>query len=331
MSALTKLKNRRREKSGPKITRRQAAGFWGNLCYDIKHNPFLLLLCLPAVVFFLIFDYSPLVYLVAAFKKYSTVKGLWGSDWVGFKNFKAFFGSTAFFRVTFNTIFLNFLFIATNMVVSIFTAIALSEITAKKFKKITQSIVILPHFLSWAIVAMIFETVLRTDNGLINQILVGLGFEKINFYQNADVWPGLLVALNTWKGAGYGSIVYLATIAGLDQEMYEAARVDGATRGQCIRYLTLPLLKNTAIMLFILKIGGLFGGNFSMIYTLIGNNSLLFRTTDVINTYTYRMLIESNNIGQSSAIGLWQSVMGVFMVMTTNAIAKKADNESALF
>jgi len=217
------------------------------------------------------------------------------------------------------------------MAVSIFIAIALSEITAKKFKKVTQSVVILPHFLSWAVVAMIFETVLRTDNGLINQILVGLGFEKINFYQNADVWPGLLVALNIWKGAGYGSIVYLATIAGLDQEMFEAARVDGATRGQCIRYLTLPLLKNTAIMLFILNIGGLFAGNFAMIYTLIGNNSMLFRTTDVINTYTYRMLIESNNIGQSSAISLWQSIMGVIMVMTTNAIAKKADSESALF
>lgn len=297
----------------------------------MKHNPFLLLLCLPAVVFFVVFDYSPLVYLIAAFKKYSTVKGLWGSDWVGFKNFEAFFGSTSFLRVTANTVFLNILFITTSMAVSIFIAIALSEITAKKFKKVTQSVVILPHFLSWAVVAMIFETVLRTDNGLINQILVGLGFEKINFYQNADVWPGLLVALNIWKGAGYGSIVYLATIAGLDQEMFEAARVDGATRGQCIRYLTLPLLKNTAIMLFILNIGGLFAGNFGMIYTLIGNNSMLFRTTDVINTYTYRMLIESNNIGQSSAISLWQSIMGVIMVMTTNAIAKKADSESALF
>ena len=322
MSALTKVKT----KSRP----RQKTGFWGNIWYDIKHNPFLLLLCLPAIVFFAVFSYSPLVYLLTSFKKFSVLNGLWGSEWVGLGNFKAFFGSDAFTDVTINTVVLNIFFITTSMVVSIFIAIALSEITAKRFKKVTQSVVILPHFLSWAVVAMIFETMLRTD-GLVNQILVALGFEKINFYQTADVWPAILVFLNIWKGAGYGSIVYLATIAGLDQEMFEAARVDGATRGQCIRYLTLPLLKNTAVMLFILNIGGLFAGNFGMIYTLVGNNSMLFKTTDVINTYTYRMLMESNNIGQSSAISLWQSIMGVVMVMTTNAIAKKTDSESALF
>jgi len=302
-----------------------------NIAYDIKHNPYLCLLCIPAIIWYCVFCYTPLVYLVAAFKKYSAVKGLWGSDWVGLKNFEAFFGSNAFLRVTVNTVYLNVLFIGSTMIMSIAIAIALSEVGNKLFKRTTQSIVILPHFLSWAVVALLCEALLRTQNGFINNILVSLGQERINFQQTASVWPTVFVCLRIWKGAGYGSIVYLATIAGLDQEMYEAARVDGATRGQCIRHLTLPLLKTTAIMLGIMNVGKIFNGDFGMIFNLIGNNSLLYRTTDVIDTYVYRMLMESSNVGQSSAVSLWQSVMGLVIVMCTNAVTKKLDPDSAMF
>lgn len=208
---------------------------------------------------------------------------------------------------------------------------ALSEVSGKWFKKITQSVVILPHFISWTVVALLCEALLKTNNGFINNILATLGFERINFYQNADVWPALLTFLKVWQGAGYGSIVYLATITGLDQEMYEAARVDGATRGKCIRYLTLPLLKSTAVMLFIMSIGKIFNGDFGMIYNLVLNNTMLYRTTDVIDTYVYRMLVESSNIGQSSAVSLYQSIMGLVIVLGTNALTKKLDPDSALF
>ena len=301
------------------------------IAYDIRHNPYLCLLCIPAILWFCIFAYSPLVYLLTAFQRYRPTEGLWGSEFIGLMNFKAFFGSDAFFQVTFNTIFLNALFIITSMIVSILIAIALSEINGRLFKKVTQSIVILPHFISWTVIALLCEALLKTQNGFINNILVSLGLEKINFYQNADVWPALLVFLRIWQGAGYGSIVYLATIAGLDQEMFEAARVDGATRGQCIRYLTLPLLKSTAVMLFIMNVGKIFNGDFGMIYNLVGNNSLLYRTTDVIDTYVYRMLVESTNIGQSAAVSFYQSVMGFIIVMATNALTKKLDPDSALF
>ena len=205
-------------------------GIIKNLLYDIRYNPYLCLLALPAVIWFCVFSYAPLVYLIASFKKYSAVKGLWGSDWVGFKNFKAFFGSKNFYTVTFNTLYLNALFIISSMLVSILIAIALSEVSGKWFKKITQSVVILPHFISWTVVALLCEALLKTNNGFINNILATLGFERINFYQNADVWPALLTFLKVWQGAGYGSIVYLATITGLDQEMYEAARVDGCNK-----------------------------------------------------------------------------------------------------
>ena len=288
-------------------------------------------MALPAIIWFCVFSYSPLVYLLAAFKKYQAAKGLFGSDWVGLKNFQAFFGSSAFFRVTFNTVFLNALFIVSTMVVSILIAIALSEISGRLFKKITQSVVILPHFISWTVIALLCEALLKTNNGFINNILVSLGFEKINFYQNADIWPAFLTFLRIWQGAGYGSIVYLATITGIDQEMYEAARVDGATRGQCIRYMTLPLLKSTIVMMLIMNIGKIFNGDFGMIFNLVGSNSMLFRTTDVIDTYVYRMLVESTNIGQSAAVSLYQSIMGFIIVMVTNSLTRKLDEDSALF
>jgi len=311
--------------------RKRKQGLLASIKYDMKHNPYLCLLCVPTVVWFIIFAYAPLVYLLVAFKKYSPAEGLWGSEWIGIQNFKAFFGSSSFNTVTFNTIFLNALFILTTMFFSILIAISLSEISGKYFKKVSQSVVILPHFISWTVIAMLCEALLKTNNGFVNNILVSLGFERINFYQNAGVWPALLTFLRIWQGAGYGSIVYLAAITGFDQEMYEAARVDGATKGQCIRYLTLPLLKTTAVMLFIMNIGKIFNGDFGMIYNLVGTNSMLYRTTDVIDTYVYRMLVESTNVGQSSAVSLWQSVMGFAIVLFTNWMTKKLDSDSAMF
>lgn len=314
-----------------KQKKRKDVGLIAGIKYDIKHNPYLCLLCVPTIIWFLVFAYAPLVYLLVAFKKYSATAGLWGSEWVGLKNFKAFFGSDSFYSVTFNTIFLNALFILTTMFFSILIAIALSEISGKYFKKTTQSIVILPHFISWTVIAMLCEALLKTNNGFVNNILVAIGFERINFYQNADVWPALLTILRIWQGAGYGSIVYLAAITGFDQEMYEAARVDGATRLQTITKITLPLLKTTAIMLTIMSIGKIFSGDFGMIYALVGDNSQLYPTTDVIDTFVYRALRQLNNMGMSTATSLFQSVVGLIMVYLTNAITKKVEPDAAIF
>ena len=295
-------------------------GIIKNLLYDIRYNPYLCLLALPAVIWFCVFSYAPLVYLIASFKKYSAVKGLWGSDWVGFKNFKAFFGSKNFYTVTFNTLYLNALFIISSMLVSILIAIALSEVSGKWFKKITQSVVILPHFISWTVVALLCEALLKTNNGFINNILATLGFERINFYQNADVWPALLTFLKVWQGAGYGSIVYLATITGLDQEMYEAARVDGAGRWRLMWHITLPAIKGTIIMMLILRVGGLLNTGYEQIFLM--RNDLNMEYADVFDTYIYTRGIVNGQYSFSSAAGMFKSVVGMILVLGSNKISK---------
>lgn len=302
-----------------------------NLWYDLKHNKFLILLCLPGIVWFLLFSYVPMLGLVIAFQDFSAAKGIFGSKFVGLKNFEFFVGSKDFFTITYNTLFLNACFIAATMITSIAIAIILSELTNKYFVKVTQSMVILPHFVSWTVVALLSQALLNTDKGLINQIVTHFGGDAINFNTNAGIWPGVLTVMKVWQGAGYGSIVYLAAITGIDQEIYEAARVDGATRVQCIRFLTLPLLKATIILLFIMSVGKIFYGDFGMIYAIVGNNTVLYPKTDVIDTYVYRMLMESQNIGMSSAVGLYQSVMGFIMVLFTNQITRKVSPESAIF
>lgn len=306
-------------------------GLFYNLRYDLKKNKLLLLLCLPAVLWFLLFAYAPLVGLLIAFEKYTPSKGIFKSQFVGLLNFKFFFGSPDFIRVTFNTLFLNALFIIATMFFSILIAIALSEIKVKWFKKVSQSVVILPYFISWTVVALLSEALLKTEGGFINNIVMFFGGEPVKFLQTASIWPALLTVLRVWQGAGYGSIVYLATITGMDQEIFEAAKVDGASRLQCIRFLTVPLLRGTAVMLFIMSVGKIFNGDFGMIYALVGTNTVLYPTTDVIDTYVYRQLVESSNMGMSSAVGLYQSVMGFIMVVITNKITKKLDAESALF
>ncbi|GHV01583.1 sugar ABC transporter permease [Spirochaetia bacterium] len=302
-----------------------------DLRYDIKKNKFLILLSAPAILWFVLFAYVPLLGLIIAFQKFSPARGILGSDFIGLKNFEFFFKSEAFLRVTFNTLFLNTLFIGFTMITSILIALSLSEINTKLFKRVTQSVVILPHFISWTVVALLCEALFTVDRGLINRVLAGIGMEPVLFYQNAKIWPGVLTALRIWQGAGYGSIIYLATITGFDKEMFEAARIDGATRMQTIWHLTLPMLRPTAVILLLMSVGRIFNGDFGMIFAIIGNNTMLLPTTDVIDTYVYRQLMEASNIGMSSAIGLYQSVMGFIMVMGANALARKLDADSALF
>ncbi len=301
-----------------------------SLWADIKRNPWLYALCLPAIVFFITFAYIPMAGLYIAFVDYRPMKGIWLSDFVGFENFKAFFATQDWITVTTNTLWLNVLFITFSTLTSVIIAIMLSEIGNKWVKKITQSIVILPHFMSWTVVAML-STALLASNGLVNQIISVIGAEAINFTQEASVWPAVLVLLKIWQGAGFGSIVYLATITGIDSSLYEAAAVDGASRWQCITKITLPLLKNTVIMLSIMSVGKIFNGDFGMIYAMVGSNTLLYPTTDVIDTYLFRQLLDNPSMGQTAAVGLVQSVLGCIFVILCNKVANKWSPESALF
>lgn len=302
-----------------------------DLLYDLKHNRFLLFMLLPGVIFFIVFAYLPMIGIVIAFQDFSAAKGILGSKFVGMENFRFFLGSNDSFRVTFNTLFLNALFLLCNMFFSILIALMLSEVGNKLFKKGAQSIVILPHFISWAVIGLLAEALLSTDTGFINGVLTGLGMDPVLFYKNAAIWPMLLTVFNIWQGAGFGSIVYLAAITGIDQEIYEAARIDGASKVQSIGYITLPLLKNTAVLLLIMSVGKIFNGNFGMIYSLVGSNTLLYTTTDIIDTYVYRQLMELGDLGMSSAVGLYQSVLGFIMVTIANKITKKLNPESAIF
>ncbi|SDX05014.1 sugar ABC transporter permease [Paenibacillus sp. CF384] len=300
---------------------------------EIIKNRYLYLLTLPGILFLIVFNYLPMAGLYMSFVDYNPMAGLYGlkSEFVGLMNFKFFFTSNDWITVTINTIYLNILFIITGLAVQMFMAIGLNEIGSKTVKKIAQSFMFLPNFISWTVISIFSIALFSTDAGVINHVLGVFGLEPINYYQDASWWPFILVMLRLWKGVGFGTVIYLATISGLDQEMYEAARIDGANRFQSITRITLPMLKTTTLMLFILSIGGIFYGDFGMIYALVGDNPVLRPTTDVIDTYVYRALRMNNDIGMSSAVGLFQAVVGFILVLSANGITRKLSKDSALF
>lgn len=300
---------------------------------EINKNKWLYVLLLPGLIYFTVFCYMPMIGLYIAFVDYNPLAGMYGlaSKFVGFSNFSFFFTSNDWIKVTFNTFYLNALFIITGLFTQILLAIGLNELGNKTFKKITQTFMFLPNFLSWTVVSVFSIALFSTDAGVINHILNAVGLNSINFYQDPAVWPVLLVFLRIWKGAGFGTVIYLASITSIDQEIYEAAKIDGSTRLQSIFYITIPMLKTTTVMLLILSIGSIFNGDFGMIFALIGDNPLLRSTTDVIDTFVYRALRLNNDVGMSSAVGLFQSVVGFIMVITANKIARKMSDDSSLF
>lgn len=301
---------------------------------EIWRNKFLYGMMVPALVWICVFCYQPMYGILIAFKKFSYKKGIWGSPWAedfGFGNFKFLFKYNGIERIFFNTIFLNILFIFFGTVTSILLALMFVEIKNRKFKRLTQSIVIFPHFVSWAVIAMLLTCYIGGSMGFVTKLLASITGEKMSFYSEAKYWPMILTMLKIWQGAGYGTIVYIAAITGFDQEMYEAARVDGATRMQQIRFITLPLLKTTVILLTIMAIGGIFRGDFGMIYAIVGDNSQLYSTTDVIDTFSYRSLRTLGNLGMSTATSFFQSVVGFIMVYSVNKITKKVEPDSAIF
>lgn len=309
----------------------QNPSFWSR----VKKNDFVknagrYTLLLPSLVFMVIFAYLPMVGIIIAFQDYDPIAGFFGSKFTAFENFKFFFASSEWLQVTLNTLYLNTLFILTGTLISVFLAVVMSELQSKVFTRISQTLMTLPNFVSWATVAM-FSVVFLESDGVINTSIRVLGGEPIAFYSNPDVWVEVFVVIRAWKSAGWNSIVYMAAILGIDKSIYEAAKIDGASRLKCIFFITLPLIKNTVVLMTIMSVGSIFKGDFGMIYPFIGDNSMLYPTTDVIDTYVFRALRSFTNYGRAAAVSLYQSVMGFVFVIISNAIAKRYAPESAIF
>ena len=297
---------------------------------ELWANKFLYSMMIPGIAWIILFCYVPLYGLVLAFKKFSFRLGIWQSPWAGLENFKFLFNYRGIGRVFFNTIFLNALFIAFTTFFAVFLALVFTEIKNTPYKKAVQTIAIFPYFVSWTVVAMFLSGIIG-GSGTLVKIITALGGQNPDFFGRSEYWPAILVFLRIWQGAGYGTIVYVAVITGLDQEMYEAARIDGAGKWQQITKITLPLLKTTIVMLTIMAIGKIFSGDFGMIYALAGDNPALYPATDVIDTFVYRALRQFNNLGMSVATGLFQSLVGFLLVISANKLTKLVEPDAALF
>ena len=289
------------------------------------------LMCLPAVVFFFLFSYMPMPGIWVAFVKYNYRDGIFGSKFVGLKNFQFLAESGKLFELTKNTILYNIAFIILGNLLAILVAILLNEMQSKMFKKVSQTMMFLPYFISQVLVGILVYNLLNYDYGFVNEVLTSLGREKWGPYSDPSVWPVILVIVHLWQQTGYNSVVYFAAICGIEAEIIEAAKVDGANAFQKIRYIILPGLKPTIVILLLFALGGIVKGNFGLFYNIIGTNSLLYPTTDIIETYVYRATINDFNFSTASAVGLYQSIIGFVMVMAVNYIVKKIDPDYSLF
>jgi putative aldouronate transport system permease protein len=302
-------------------------GFWKHFT---KYRTMLLMLA-PGMLLTLVFAYVPMPGIILAFKDYNYSGGIFGSPWSGLDNFRYFFTSGDAWRVTRNTGLYNIAFIVANNLLQITVAILMFELSRKWFRKIVQTMLFLPYFISWVVVGAIAYNFLSYKFGLLNATLKMFGMQPIEVYNHAVYWPFLLVFIMAWKSVGYGSILYLAAITGIDSEMYEAAEIDGANVWQRITRITVPSLYPTIVILILLALGNIFRGDFGLFYNVVGNNGLLFGATDVIDTYVFRSLMVANDIGISAAAGFYQSILGFVTVILANYAARKYDKDYALF
>lgn len=301
------------------------------LLRQLISNKVLLLMCVPAIAFFIVFNYAPLPGAWIAFTNFNYRDGIFGSPFVGLKNFEFLIKSGQLWTLTRNTILYNLAFIVLGNLLQIAIAIMLNEIRSTFFKKISQAAMFLPFFISAVLVGVIAFNLLNYDTGAINALIRETGGDPIKIYSNAGAWPLIIILVHLWQSTGYGSIVYFAAIMGIDRSLYEAATVDGASAWQRIRYVTLPSLKPTFIILVLFSLGGIMHGNFGLFWNLIGNNASLFSTTDIIETSVYRMVLSQNNFTTSTAVGLYQSLFGFALVMTANWIVRRINKDYALF
>ncbi|ABG86535.1 sugar ABC transporter permease [Clostridium perfringens] len=300
-----------------------------------RNNKELLLLTIPGAIWFLVFAYLPMFGVIVAFKRWRIHGGffesLMNSKWVGFDNFKFLFKSSDAWLITKNTVLYNLVFIILGIVLPVTLAILLNELLNKKLAKFYQSSMFLPYFLSWVVVSYCLYAFLSPEKGYVNGILQSMGGKGISWYTEPKYWPFIIIFMSQWKAVGYGTVVYLASICGIDKSYYEAAMIDGASKFQQIKYITVPLLKPVMIIMFITSIGGMFRGDLGLFYQLPKDSGALYPVTNVIDTYVYRGLMNLGDIGMSSAASLYQSFVGLILIVTSNAIVRKVDEENAFF
>ncbi len=296
-----------------------------------RGNVQLFLLTFPAIAYFLIFSYLPMFGVILAFKDYKYNLGILRSPWVGFKNFEFFFKSQDAWRITRNTVLYSASFIVIGTIVSITVAILLFEIiNNRKATKVYQTSMILPRFMSWVIVGYISYAILNPQMGILNRALALLGVEPINWYSEIKYWPFILIITNVWKHVGMDCIIYYAALMSIDTELYEAARIDGASRVKQIRYISIPSIIPLIIILCTLAVGNIFRSDFGLFYQITQNVTILYPVTDVIDTYLFRGL-RNGDMSPTTAVGLFQSAVGFVIVLTTNFIVRKIDPEKSLF
>ena len=309
------------------ITRKSKFG----LLREFKKNKTLFLMILPAVLFVFIFSYVPMGGLVIAFKNYKMNLGIFDSPWVWLDNFKYFISSGKMWSLTCNTLVYNIVFLIVGTVMKVVMAILINEMCTKYYKRTLQSVMMLPYFLSWVVIGGMAYNLLNYEFGAVNNFLVKMGFERIDVYGTPEAWKYIFTGFVVWQGTGYGMIFYLSALTGINPELYEAAYLDGAGLIQRIRYITIPLIMPTTLIIILLGLGGILRGNLDMFYQLVGNNPNLYAETDVIDTYVFRTLTNIKDYSVTTAVGLYQQVLGCLLVLTVNAIVKKFDADSAIF
>ncbi|MBP3360719.1 MAG: sugar ABC transporter permease [Clostridia bacterium] len=295
-----------------------------------KNSLPLTLLALPAIIYFIIFKYVPLYGLVLPFKDYKFSKGFFGSEWCGFRNFEFLADNTQLYIAIRNTILYNFVFIILGIFVSVTAALLLFELK-NKYVKLYQTILYLPFYISWVVVAYAARAFLDMDYGLINKLIEMFGGEGVLWYSNPSYWPAFIITANVWKSFGSNAVLYYASLMGTDKSLFEAAKIDGAGKLQTIIHISIPSIKSIIVMMTILSIGKIFYGDFGLFYNLTLNSSLLYPTTDIIDTYVYRSLVKLGDMGISSAVGFLQSVFGFVLVLATNFIVRRVEEDCSLF
>nr|WP_305138769.1 ABC transporter permease subunit [uncultured Schaedlerella sp.] len=289
-------------------------------------------MALPGLLYILINNYMPMSGLIIAFKNFSAKKGIWGSDWAGFNNFKFLFQTEDAWVITRNTLLYNTAFIFFGTILAVTIAILLSEIGSKRAGRLYQSVILLPYLVSWVIISYLVFAFFSAESGFVNEtILSMMGKDPTSWYNEAGYWPFIIVAVYLWQSTGYTSIVYYASVVGIDRTYYEAAEMEGAGPLKKIRYITLPLLRPVMITMVMLSVGKIFYSDFGLFYQIPMSSGALLQTTNVIDTYVYRGLLQQGNIGMSAAAGLYQSVVGFLVVLAANQAVRKIDKESAFF
>lgn len=318
------MKKENENKKERKIARKKKWKRWRITALDF--------MALPAVIYLIINNYIPMGGMFIAFKNIDYGKGIFGSDWCGLKNFEFLFRSSDAFVIVRNTILYNLAFIILGCIMGILVGLFLNEVTSRIMKKSYQTIILLPQLISIIIVAYIVYALFSNETGFVNnRILEPLGLDKVNFYNTSVYWPFILIFVQIWKTIGYDSIIYFSSIISVDKSLYEAATIDGASRFAQIRYVTLPLIKPIAITLVLMKVGRIFYSDFGLFYQVPMNSGALYSVTNTIDTYVYRALMNFNDVGMSSAAGVFQSIVGFIVILVVNGTVRKIDRENALF